>query len=722
MSLVHAPYNFIPLSSWVHMPSWAHLVSHDHPFKDGISGVLDLEIEAESHICVGSSNSKSGRVSWLKSPKNGNECKIIPGSSISGVIRSIVEVSTFGKMSLFENKLFSYRTPDQPEYEKFLADSECYTGWLQFDTSLDSWVIKKCDYKRVALNKVNKYLKRIDKNLYISDRQGEYAAKRYKSSLIDSEQPRLYWVGYDKKIGDPIEHVGSELIDHGKYNGCLVFVGYNHKNKNGDQYVFDKPGEQTFAISDDVYEGFLKSLNTKESKETYDFLLDANDSSGIPVFYFQKEQGVFHIGLSQMPHVLYQYDINKAVRNNQVFCQNDAVFDFAELIFGTTRKVVGELSLKGRISFSDAFCINEDDYGAEDHRVTLLTPSAKFIGGYLEHGNSRGYVDYNNENVKARGWKRYPVKQKLYDYVSGSDKQTQYLECLSPASKFKSKLRFHNLKPEELGAIIWALTWGGDDAARHQIGAGKPLGYGICKISVKEESGSVLSNNGSNCSLEQYVALFEAYMNKQSERYSTTLWHESSQVALLKSMATLSEIKTKNLDYMLLNKSDSNYVETKRHKRRLEPFVRKGINLSSNKFTTPEYIGSGSLNVLLSDDQSVLDEVAAIRELSKLEKSNASLTGVAKTIHEFDTRLQKAELGQLPSMLNELHNVIDEAIEEGVSPEIASKLIGFAETMKARNTNAEYWKSKSPPTRKVEQRKKWKDRKKQQQVLNEALS
>ena len=51
---MHTPYHFVPLSKWVYMPEWAHLVSHDHPFQQGFSGVIDLTLVNHSPLCVGS--------------------------------------------------------------------------------------------------------------------------------------------------------------------------------------------------------------------------------------------------------------------------------------------------------------------------------------------------------------------------------------------------------------------------------------------------------------------------------------------------------------------------------------------------------------------------------------------------------------------------------------------------------------------------------------------
>jgi hypothetical protein len=52
---------------------------------------------------------------------------------------------------------------------------------------------------------------------------------------------------------------------------------------------------------------------------------------------------------------------------------------------------------------------------------------------------------------------------------------------------FSGKVYFHNLKHEELGALCWALTWGGGDGFRHGLGMGKSFGFGQLSIDIAKE-------------------------------------------------------------------------------------------------------------------------------------------------------------------------------------------------------------------------------------------
>ena len=103
---LHAPYHFVPQSKWVFSPPWAHLASHDMPFQDGISGELKLTINTLSDICVGGKN--SGRIVDWGVDSNGHP--VIPGSSLKGMLRSVLEIATFSKMQFVDTeKRFAYR-------------------------------------------------------------------------------------------------------------------------------------------------------------------------------------------------------------------------------------------------------------------------------------------------------------------------------------------------------------------------------------------------------------------------------------------------------------------------------------------------------------------------------------------------------------------------------------------------------------------------------------
>jgi CRISPR-associated protein (TIGR03986 family) len=97
---VTAPFQFARIPRAVWFPEWGHLVSHDVPFADGYSGTIDIEIEAMTPLLIGGERreakaTKEGEV-WPMQLPDGTYA--IPGSSLQGMIRNILEIACFGKL------------------------------------------------------------------------------------------------------------------------------------------------------------------------------------------------------------------------------------------------------------------------------------------------------------------------------------------------------------------------------------------------------------------------------------------------------------------------------------------------------------------------------------------------------------------------------------------------------------------------------------------------
>ena len=52
MSIVKAPFNFVPLNEKVVIPYWGPYINHDLPFEDAQCGSLEVSIEAHNPIFV----------------------------------------------------------------------------------------------------------------------------------------------------------------------------------------------------------------------------------------------------------------------------------------------------------------------------------------------------------------------------------------------------------------------------------------------------------------------------------------------------------------------------------------------------------------------------------------------------------------------------------------------------------------------------------------------
>ena len=123
-NIIKSPYNFVPLSEEVYTPSWANLISQDVPFSDGVSGKIRLRITAETPIFIRNGQkqdkekdrNKDGQTAKQDADKKPQKFSqtpdgrfYIPATSIKGEVRNVLEIMSFGRMTVDERAKFADR-------------------------------------------------------------------------------------------------------------------------------------------------------------------------------------------------------------------------------------------------------------------------------------------------------------------------------------------------------------------------------------------------------------------------------------------------------------------------------------------------------------------------------------------------------------------------------------------------------------------------------------
>ncbi len=554
---VHAPYHFVPLSKWVYMPDWAHLVSHDVPFKDGVSGVLEYSLTNATPLCVGAEqkvrNNKPSLVTWARDP-DGNP--VIPGSSLKGMIRSVLEIASFGKFSAIDNNHFSYRNVSgNSAYLDMLKQKEVTAAWLKFDTLTGQWSLTRCDFVKVSHKDIKATFGKTIRN-------ADNAVTKYKqwpltkTLNINISKPK----GKQKKRW-------AEHLNEGSVCAHMVFankriVAQGQPEDYEFSYCFynkaEKPSVKSKALGSQVAKCFASH---NEDQVTF---LQHNPcpKHGIPVFaLFDKNNTLHSLGLARMPRVQYKNSVHDLASFHQGKARDhDAFYDMSELIFGTIRDE--GLSLKSRVSFTDALLQTSPEI-VESNSVVLNSPKSTFLGAYLEQAGGR-YQDYNDGNAELSGWKRYITRHRFKENNPASSNSTgenlavqSQLEMLCPAGEFTGKIIFNNLKKVELGALIWAIQLGDLTQVEdvfHSLGHGKSLGAGAVQLRLKPP---VLSNNNpeevNNLSLQGYVDSFISNMEAAYPGSKSTTWQTSTQITHLQGLADLQENYDRKVVHHTLN-------------------------------------------------------------------------------------------------------------------------------------------------------------------------
>lgn len=186
------------------------------------------------------------------------------------------------------------------------------------------------------------------------------------------------------------------------------------------------------------------------------------------------------------PRKLEELRINESASLQQV--PKDSL-DLAECIFGTTNNKNG---LRGRVQFSNFRCVKKVAMpsGKEKFDLVLNSPDSAMLPLYVRQDGSKSkYRDYDDEELWPdeiiNGWKRYILRTGYWTKKPGKkDTVITTFRPLNKGSEFVGTVRYHNLKREEIGALLCALTWHGEEGCFHYIGQAKPFGFGRVSVNI----------------------------------------------------------------------------------------------------------------------------------------------------------------------------------------------------------------------------------------------
>jgi len=593
---IRAPYNFVPLSDKVFFPDWADQISHDIPFSDGVSGFITFDMKAMTPIYV-----RNGHTKWdteMKSSSKTSDGKyFIPGTTIKGCVRNIVETMSFSKMSQVQNRRFGLRDLNNRTYSNNMRGIRC--GWLRL---LENGIVKLYDWGepgRISIASIDSFL----------DLKGELIRFIHNPENFKSEIQEV-----DKRTAqykyDLVERSsGHKLLDESYYfnknrskctfsnsgnaiEGKLVLTGQsgirNDDKKTGKhkEFVFLKPREEGdgIEISQKLFDDFQSIYKDSPDYESY-FKKRLLEGKKIPVF-FKKNNGMIHsIGLSYMykyPYSKYIYDAIPNELKNPQWDEETKAFDkefrmdMADCLFGYS---FGNSSLKGRVLFGHAFLKGEDmPKRTEEKTFVSSSPHASYYPLYVKDGK-----DWNNATIIS-GRKRYPIRNSIHYTNEGSKGMEQVVQLLPEGSCFEEKIYFHNLRPNELGCLLSAISFhGNEDKYFHNIGFGKPYGYGKIKVlNLKLQVEQKVDN------LFSYMCDFASTMNSFSENHlGVKEWLNTVQIQELFAMAKeVSKDDNSRFEYMKMsiNRGENEFLKNKQERfRKYTEILKTEIEFSDLK-------------------------------------------------------------------------------------------------------------------------------------------
>lgn len=603
---IRSPYYFVPQVdpkdpmrkgelSVVVCPAWGEQVSHDLPFRKGISGWIDLTITNKTPLFIRDS---LNRDSHYKIP--GTEQFGIPGTSLRGMLRNVFEIASFSRLQFINSHRYSVRDLNNRHlYTNHMTDTvgaktyrpTAQTGWLTCDDE-GEWSITPCDHWRVEMTKKQTRTGRVSleeaftcgfgkRVVNVSDRFEELGpAGREPIWFTGDNSPKEHPHSRGSKLVYKAVHKIARKEQPNHKKGWVILTGRPMDRKHMD-FIFTEPsGKSSLSVSKEQMgdfrfihsDGNEQHSDTPRPNDSLEFWLgryeDPNDSlPGVPVFYLLEGQTRLRsFGLAQMFKLAYNHSPKEL--NDAYLKQADTHSeqpDFAELVFGHIRKETEESStvsgLKGRVTIETA--VSEDAKEESSFPAILGSPKASYYPSYVrQHTNKDGrvsgnYKTYMDGDAQIAGWKRYQQKPfaKPKKPTPEQANVTVTLTPLRQGATFRTRMFVHNLLPEELGGLLWCLDFGGRKECRHQMGMGRPFGMGavqlhIDKCKLKEVvSGTALTPDA----IQEARDAFVTYMND----WFCGEWESSEQILDLVALATPGGGREEGyLDYMTIEPNE----------------------------------------------------------------------------------------------------------------------------------------------------------------------
>jgi CRISPR-associated protein (TIGR03986 family) len=567
-----APYNFVELPDKVVEVKQEDLPPRDCYHRDLITGRIDCTLTTASPLYI-RCGLKPAEFKLGKKAKDSPEffytdpdklVPVIPGSSLRGMLRSLIEIITYSKIpQVSDQTRFFFRdvagNPKQDslaqEYKRQIKQETIKAGyllqkhgkWYIRPAKLIEHKARKLPYvwvkeqkvldaipEFISVNRPN-YRPQYFVNVSFGDIDGN---QRYFAGRISTQSSQDMIFGTLVSTGNMLESSDGRAQSPRK-NHCLIGV----------------PNEQEdlLEISEIAIEHYRKSLTDFQKEPPFSEEWGVL-AQGRCVFYCDPQPNKLVTLFGQSPNfrIPYSYKRNGEAASAVDFIpehfRSPNVLDQAEAMFGFVRADQKEApSLATRVFVSDATCnqpATEEIWLAGNPKQSIIprilsTPKPTTFQNYLvqtsqHRADLKHYASQPKTETVIRGHKLYWHQGKSLqiehpDPQDASDTQLTRIKPIKAGVSFKFTIRFENLTDPELGALLWILNLSqriaeDGESYRLSLGMGKPLGMGAAKVEPKlycsdrrtrytklfEESGWKLAE--SETPVEFYISKFEDYM------------------------------------------------------------------------------------------------------------------------------------------------------------------------------------------------------------------
>ena len=617
MEIIKSSFNFVPVSSEVYYPVWADQITHDIPFSDGISGKISITIEAKTPIFIRDSKNKT-EFCHIMTP-NGEKKYFIPGTSIKGMVRNVLEILSFSKFDKINDSKYAIRDLHNSQVYTLMKNSNnIRCGWLSIkkndQTGKETVKIVDCGIPwrishqqlddKFCTSFVNTFKR--GGNAFIDDGNGTKFKKEYyktaKYKKCDLFRNQTTQSCFNKGSLILNRQLCSFSDNSSDKKGTIVFTGQptaRIQNRSGKfyEFVFIEPettaARNPLSVDEQIWSNFkFHYYDYDDNKASGDWKwrksqLENNEK--IPVFFRLDDNDstkVKDLGLSYLYKMPYKHSVKDLLPEKHKQFGRPFKPDLAESIFGFTDSGG---SLKGRVSIGPAFVQEGTQVNTAKQIETVFgSPKASYYPLYIKQSGTDGRIDstyktFMDDDASLSGFKRYPVKCQASprtDVTRVSDRMIVRFTPLCCDTKFETTIRYFNLRPVELGALLSALTFHNNSTdCYHALGTGKPDGFGRVSIQIQGMESTEMEKY-----LKQFESELSAYLSENEDDYFK--WNESPQVKELIAMAKLQENLEARQKYMDLFE----FAKAKEDKLYLENYSEIASETTIRSYSTSEDI------------------------------------------------------------------------------------------------------------------------------------
>lgn len=546
-SVVRAPYNFVPFSKKVLEYNRDMLPDHDQIDPTLKTGRIYVTLTADTPVFV-----SDGNMAEPHFFRNSNGCFALPGSTIRGMVRANMQILGFGVIRPGED------LEDRRIFFRNIADGRKNTGGelkKYYHSALAVKAIEGPSGKTYSIpqNVRAGYLRKIGDKYQIQPVQGSWikVSKRTLDSVgmgdLHAKYIPVYYTaaeGYAKKV-----QVTNGPLPEGMKPGVLLCPGVDTRGDGtridqrtgqpkhpSHRYIFPEKDQSANLVEikdEDVisyaadWESRKNTLaggtQIKGKKVIYDpdFWKLPDSGEEKPVFYVQHE-GHTYFGMSLFLRIGYRFPLKDGLpQRHKDAAAQPGFLDYPHALLGYAEK---ENAYRSRVSFGD-FQAQGDPKELPLVQTILGSPKISYYPGYVVDGHHYNQAAENNTEqagFQLRGHKLYWLKNaEAKPAPADKPKMVSRMHPLPEGTAFSGIIRYKNLRPEELGLLLWSLRL--DDGCYQSVGMGKPYGYGRMKLtidSLREFDFKTLYSPAGLCSgaheaekdaVEQYIKTYDKF-------------------------------------------------------------------------------------------------------------------------------------------------------------------------------------------------------------------